>query len=291
MSKLDTPLPSLQSLRVLDVAARLRSYARAAEELGLTHGAVSHQVKSLEAWVEAPLFVRVGREMAPTQAALALLARTRTALGILGEAFGHPVVRPQIEGLTLSTTPGIARLWLLPRMGRLPPGLIRSVKTNSRLDNPTDEPIDAYLRYGPGGWPGLQSVLLSSELISPIAHPKFHAEGPLEPADILELPLLTSPFQTWLGWFEAAGLPLRKAPVSTLELSDMGLVIDAAALGIGVALAPHRLVEGYLRRGELVSISGLSVPDVYGYHLAWPPTTKKAGAIAVLRSWLVREFS
>ncbi|MEZ5995544.1 MAG: LysR substrate-binding domain-containing protein [Hyphomonadaceae bacterium] len=289
--RVDTPLPSLQSLRVLDAAARLGSYARAAEELGLTHGAVSHQIRALEAWVNAPLFEKAGRQMTPTSTALGLLARTRTAIGILGEAFGHPVVRRQTQGLVVATTPGIARFWLLPRLRELPEGLIASIRTSSSLDAPAEEPADAYLRYGPGGWPALQSECLSAETVAPVAHPRFKKDGELEPEAIMSLPLLASPFQTWLTWFEAAGLGARQTPAPILELSDMGLVIDAAALGLGVALAPRKLVEPHVRRGELVRLADLEAPEVYGYHLAWPPTTKKSDAIAHLRTWLRAEFA
>lgn len=288
---MDTPLPSLQSLRVFDAAVRLGSFARAAEELGLTHGAVSHQIKALEAWVNAPLFERIGRQMMPTATALGLVARSRTAIAILGEAFGHPVVRTPAQGLILSTTPAIARFWLLPRLNRLPAGLIASIRTNPSFDLPSVEFADVHLRFGAGGWPGMQSVLLSGETVSPVGHPRFRRDGGWAPQELLNLPILSSPFQTWHGWSEMAGLSLRQPLGPALELSDMGLVIDAATLGLGIALAPQRLVEGHFGRGELVKLCALDVPEVYSYHLAWPATTRKGSAISLLRDWLEDEFS
>lgn len=288
---MEPPLPSLQALRILDVAARLHSYTKAADELGLTHGAVSHQIKGLESWVNAPLFTRAGKQMHPTEAALALLARTRTAIGILGEAFGHPVLRAASDGLVVATTPGVARLWLIPRLHRAAPGLIRSVRASPSFENPLDSDVDAYLRYGNGGWSGLQSALLGCEFIAPVGTAAFREAIDGGQATLADLPLLVSPFQTWRSWFPTEASGTVKLPSPTLELSDIGLVIDAATAGLGVALAPMRLVDGHLRRGDLMLLSERSIPDVYGYHLAWRPTSRKTDSLASLLDWMAREFS
>ena len=112
-------LPSLQALRILEAAVRLESFTRAAGELGLTHGAISRQVDAMEGWAGVSLFPRVGRRMAPTEPARVLVTQAREALRILGDAFGHPLLPRGATGLRLSTTPAIARLWLLPRLSRI----------------------------------------------------------------------------------------------------------------------------------------------------------------------------
>lgn len=284
------PTPSLQALRILDASTRNRSYSAAAAELGLTHGAVSRQIASLENWTGEKLFARSGREMVPTKAALRLVAKTRTALEILGDAFGHPVVRKTTSGLSLSTTQAIARFWLIPRLADIPDKLISVVQTSQNLEGSNRDSPDIRLRYGPGDWSGVQSLFLGKERLVPVGAPhwaaKLRSGTPLH-----DIPLLGSPFQTWLPWFETVSAPPPEDIRIAYELPDMGLLLDAAVAGLGAALAPTRLIDPLIDEGKLVCLADREIDDVYGYYLVWNAASEKREQIEAFGAWAEKEFS
>lgn len=284
-----SPLPSLQALRVLEAAVRLQSYTVAAHEVGVTHGAVSRQVAALEGWTGSRLFERRGRRMAPTEEALRLVTQSREALRILADAFGHPLLPAPVTGLRLSTTHAIARLWLLPRLPALHathPGLLAALETSTSLDAGWTPDIDVALRYGPGRWPGVRAEFLGGERSFPVASPTLAAVH----EDWRDAPLLSSPFQSWRAWFEAAGLTPPSRSHSPLELADAGLVLDAAAAGLGVALARERLAAPLLARGEITRLTAQHVEDSYGYYLVWSPDTPRLEEIRHLLQYLRSGF-
>lgn len=283
------PLPSLQSLRALEAAARYSSYSRAAEDLCLTHGAVSRQISALEAWTGTQLFVREKNKMIPTADALQILSRTRTALDILSQSFGHPVATKPEQGLSLTTTQAIARYVLLPHLNRLPTELLSSVHASSDLSRLDNNNIDAAIRYGEGSWDGHESAHLGDEQLVPVAHPNF-ANAVRSDSDILKLPLLSTSFQSWSPWLEAAGIAPQDSIPMRLLLSDMSLLLDAAIAGHGVALAAERLVTAKLDEGSLVKLSGVAVPDTYGYYLVWQAGSPKGEKIDRLKKSLISIF-
>lgn len=284
------PLPSLQALRVLEAAVRHQSFTEAARELGLTHGAVSRQVDALEAWVGSELFTRSGRRMIPSEEARRLVTQCRGALRILEDAFGHPLTRKAVPGLRLSTTHVFARCWLLPRLKRLRaefPGLIASLDTSSALVAGMARDVDVAVRYGPGGWPDVQSERLGSEILFPVAAPELAQFG----SDWTEADLISTPYQSWRAWFHAAGLQPPAQISKAFHVGDSALALDAAAAGLGVALARQRLAKVDLQSGRLVRLSPESVEDVYAYYAVWPTDTRKQDQIEVLLGWLRHEFA
>lgn len=282
-------MPSLQALRALEASVRLQSFTAAAVELAVTHGAISRQIDKLEQWTGKRLFVRASRRMAPTEAARAFVTQTREALRILQDAFGHPLLPRSIPGLRLSTTHAIARLWLLPRLATIHetyPALIAAVETTTALDAGWSETIDVAIRYGPGSWPGVHSTRLGGETLFPVASPALLARH----AEWTDAPFLTTPYQSWRSWFDAFRLSIPQHALKALELPDAGLALDAAAAGLGIALARGRLVEGYLARGALVHVSAERLPDSYAYYLVSPPRADSRLNIGVLEQALLCHF-
>jgi LysR family glycine cleavage system transcriptional activator len=278
------PIPSLQALRILEAAVRLESFTGAAAELGLTHGAISRQVFGLESWTGKRLFKRAGRRMAPTESARALVTQTREALHMLSKAFGDPVVVLPRPGLRLSTTPSIARLWVLPALTALHavhPGLISAIDTTTELVVGLSKEVDVALRYGPGSWPGVQSRLLGNETLFAVASPALLAR--IE--DWRAAPLITTPFQSWGRWFDAAGEAPPLPHAAALQVPDSALALDAAALGLGVALARARMVQPWLDRGDLVAVDPHRIEDIYAYHLVWPIHSPRVVQISALGEW------
>jgi LysR family transcriptional regulator, glycine cleavage system transcriptional activator len=283
-----TALPSLQALRILEAAVRQQSYTAAATELGLTHGAISRQITNIEKWAKSSLFVRRGKQMVPTERALALVTKTREALALLGDAFGHPVLPDTSVGLRVSTTVSIARLWLLPRMAQLEaehPNLISEIRTTPSLDVGGDSDADCAIRFGSGGWPNVEGHFLGRETLFPVASPEL-SERTL---DWRNERLITTPFQSWQSWFDAASESTPNCKDRSLALPDAALALDAAKAGLGVALARGRFAEADLANGSLIRLEATAVYDIYGYYFV-TPRGRVSETSNILREWLAQQF-
>jgi LysR family glycine cleavage system transcriptional activator len=289
------PLPSLQALRILDATVRLKSFTAAARELGLSHGAVSRQIRQMEARTGLLLFRRNGPRMQPTDAAIALAVRAGHALRELGDAFERPGARASKHRLRLATTASFARHWLAPRLLDLqaqPDVRVAAVETGAEPVQLGADRTDVAIRYGAGAWAGAQTRRLGTERAVPVASPglaRHIAAG--DAAAIASAPLIENTFLSWRAWLQAARLPASFALDLARETSDASFVRDAAAGGAGVALARMRLAERMIARGELVALSDVAVDDGYAYYLAWPPASKRLAAIDALAKWLDDEFA
>lgn len=285
----------MQGLRVLDAAVRTRSFTEAAAELGLTHGAVSQQIRALEGRVGARLFTRRGARMEPTAEALAVAARTRHALHIIGEAFAKPNPRASRSRVRLATTVAVARFWLAPRLNAMmaETGVqVLSVEAGPERVDFDGGAADAAIRYGPGDWPGVSARLLGAERSFPVASPALAARlSGRALADIVRAPLIANAFVSWRGWLKAAHLPASTALDVVLETTDSNLALEAAANGVGVALARARFARPLLETGALVALSGIAVDDGYRYYFVCPAGGPRKPAVAALGDWLARAFA
>jgi LysR family glycine cleavage system transcriptional activator len=283
-------LPSLQALRILEAATRLRSYSAAAKELGLTHGAVSRQMQALERWAGTALFERRGANMEPTAAGLALTARTREGLRVLGDAFAPSPARA--GGLVVSAAQGFAGSWLIPRLARLHeefPGLIRAVEAETTLFESTDRQVDLAIRYGVGGWRDVQYEKICPDEVFPVGAAALVA-AIASAEDVLAAPLIDAPQHSWRSWLSAAGLADTARHKPSLHVSDTNLALEAAASGLGLALAPARLAARDLASGRLVRAHDASLVDGNEYYLVWHANPRQRKKIDVLRQWLRREI-
>jgi LysR family glycine cleavage system transcriptional activator len=286
-------IPSLQALRVLDTACRLKSFSTAAAELGLTHGAISHQVRALEAGIGAKLFVRSGRRMEPTERALAIVAQTRDALRTIGDAFARPQRRKRPAKLRISVTPSFSRFWLVPRLtsrARLS-RFIDTLETDIGLAEFAAKQLDAAVRYGAGGWPNLQSAVLGEERSFPVCSPKLARRlGRIDADGVSRAPLIANTFISWRAWFKAAGCAMPTRLEYVLQVNESGAALDAAAAGLGVALARGRLARRLLASRTLVRLTQVEIDDGYKYHFVWPVDAKLVEEHEALREALASEF-
>src|SRR5215207_9221997 len=235
-------LPPLNALKAFEAAALHESFTRAAQELCVTQGAVSHQVKALEAEIGVKLFNRERQRLVITEAG-------RQYLGVLRDAFDRiavgteRLVQRQSSGvITVSTSPDFAAKWLVNRLGRFAethPGLdLRLSATLHHVDFARED-VDLAVRHGDGNWPGLDVVRLCTEQLFAVCSPKLLAgrNRITKPWDVLKFPLLhVDDSNAWAKWFEAAGLKGADhlhGPV----LNRASMVIDAAIDGQGIALA------------------------------------------------------
>ena len=203
-------LPPLAAVRVFEAAARHLSFTRAADELGMTQAAVSYQIKVLEERVGAPLFLRLTRAVALTQAGRLLAPATSEALDLLAAAFA--AARKDTGGvLSLSVVPTFAAHWLAPRIGGFQlkhPDIAVRINATREIADFTRDDIDMAVRSGDGKWPGLVAHKLMEVDFAPMLSPRLadRLGAPAEPADLLGFPLIGPEDPWWAAWFAANGV-------------------------------------------------------------------------------------
>jgi len=268
-------LPPFFALRALEAAARHRSYSRAAAELAVTHGAVSQQIRRLEAELGARLFERRGNSMIPTPEAARLAAGVARGLGVLQNAVGEFAAAAERDPLVVSLDPQFANRWLPSRLQRLladPAGANLELRVEERFADFVTDGADMGVRYGAGRWPGLDNRRLFGETLFPVCTSGFVAEHPMRrPEDLLAAPLLHHAYRPW-SLFE-----------------DSVMLLEAAAQGLGVALARSGLIEGDLAAGRLVRPIDGGVASELGFFAVWRADSRKLPRIEALASWLQAE--
>src|SRR6266568_2542818 len=286
-------LPPLNALKVFEAAARHESLTRAAEELSVTQGAVSRQVKALEQELGLKLFNRERQRLTLTEAG-------RGYLGVVGDALDRIAVgterllqRQASGALTLSTSPDFAAKWLVHRLGRFaeahPDIDLRVSATMHHVDFAREE-VDLAVRHGDGNWAGLGVVRLCSEQLFPVCAPKLVSgrNRVTGASDLLKFPLLhLDDWKTWSRWFEAAGVtdPVAHGPV----INRASMLIDAAVDGQGVALARTALAAWDLINGRLVRPIDVSLRMSNTYWIVCPKAISSVPKIATFRDWLLAE--
>lgn len=253
------PLPPMESLTALLAAARTGSFSAAAEALGLTHGAVSRRVQSLEAWLGAALFERHGRGVRLTATGEHFAREVEKVLDVVAGVAADIRADRHAAKLRISVLPSFARLWLVPRLGALQAACKGSqirLLVEHRVTR-LDEDADLAVRYGRGRWTGVESTLLFAERAFAVAAP--HIAGALRrrtPGAVLDQLLLhDSDSSLWRDWCEASGTPYRPRG-GERRFDDYDLLVAAAEGGLGVAIARWPLVEDALASGRLVRLPG-----------------------------------
>ncbi|PJI39061.1 LysR substrate-binding domain-containing protein [Ferrovibrio sp.] len=287
-------LPPLGALRAFEAAARHLSFKAAADELGVTPTAISHQLRLLEDSIGQRLFVRQIRKVTLTPAGEALYPVLRDGLDSFALTLERLRAGPQRQRLTLSATPAFVARWLLPRLGdwqaRHPEIDLHLHASEAPVDFSgigTGGSADAAIRYGRGNWPDLHSELLLPSLFAPVASPRLKLR---KPADLNNQTLLHFDWRlrrrdtpTWKRWADEADVELDVA--GGLRFSDESHAIQAAIAGQGVALLGLPLVAAELASGALVQPFG-PVLQGDGYHLVMPPERLAQPGIVALQGWL-----
>jgi LysR family glycine cleavage system transcriptional activator len=284
-------LPSLQTLRAFAAAGRHKSYSKAADELGLTHGAVSHRIRELEQRLGVTLFKRVGNAMHLTPAGQKLEAQVRQGLSLLEQAFErpHPTAAQSSRHIVITSVPSLASTWLFSRIGEyraLEPEIDIELRVSEALNDYRKEGIDIGVRLGLGGWTGLHAAKLFDEAMTPVCTPAYRDKFNLrEPADLKRATLLRNPWTPWSRWFHAIGLDWPE-PTTGPKFDDAPLLLRAALDGQGVALGRQWLAIDEVRSGRLVTPFNAAVRDDFAYWLVWPTGRNPSPETARFRDWL-----
>lgn len=287
-------LPSLNALKAFEAAARHESFTKAATELHVTQGAVSHQVKGLEDALGLKLFRRERQRLAITEAGCTYLEVVRDAFDRLAAGTERLLERESRGVLTVTTSPNFAAKWLVHRLGGFAathPGIDLRVSASLHHVDFAREDIDLAVRHGDGHWPGLSVTKLCDEELFPVCSPRLLEDGGgvSSPAALGRLTTLhLDDRRDWRKWLEAAGVPdldIDRGPV----FNQASMAIDAAVDGQGVALARTALAAHDLLTGRLVRPFELALKVPYAYWIVCPKATAARPKIATFRDWLLAE--
>ena len=286
-------LPPLNAVKAFEAAARSRSFTRAAEELSVTPGAVSQQVKVLEATLGVKLFIRERQRLLITEAGRDYLAVVRDALDQIAAGTERLVQRQRSGVLTVSVSPDFAAKWLANRLGRFAETYraidLKVLATDHHVDFARED-VDLAVRHGDGNWPELEVVRLCSERLFPVCSRKLlrGRNRRMSAADLLKFPLLRlDDWTTWGRWFEPAGVTTPATPGPVLNRASM--LIDAAVDGQGVALARTALAAWDIIHGRLVRPVDVSLAVANTYWIVSPKSIARTPKIATFRQWLLAE--
>lgn len=285
-------MPPMQALRAFEATAREGSLTQAAASLNLTHGAISHQIKSLEATLGVPLVERAGRGIRVTDDGERLAKRLRAALAEIGDAVREAAERSDPRQLRVSVAASFAARWLLPRLGKF---LARhrdidlDVRSSNALVDFRRNDADVAIRYGFGQWPDVKAEHLLSDTFFPVCNPRIAPKLPAHPRELSRHTLLRSDDEWWKPWFEAVGLDWPE-PSRGPIFNDSALMLQAAAEGQGIALARSSLLGNDVRNGLLVRLFDIDVPAPRRYYLVYPPRVAGSANLELFRAWLKDEI-
>ncbi|ELX11605.1 transcriptional regulator, LysR family [Janthinobacterium sp. HH01] len=286
-------LPNFSALRAFEAAARHENFSRAAEELHLTHGAISHQVRALEQELGRELFVRNGRQVKITSDALKFaqfLGKSFADIAAAADAMRAASVNRR---LTISSIPSFAARWLAPRLGRFIdryPDIEVVLQSSGQLQDLARDGIDVGIRFGRGNYPGLVVQRLMGDVYYPVVSPHYRGgQQPATPLDLRQHTLLRS-VEPWTPWLHAAGVDMAE-PSGGLMFEDLSMLIRSAADGNGVALVRHVVAMQEIASGQLLRLFDTATPCPDEYFFVSPPGAAGKPQVQAFRDWLLEEIA
>jgi LysR family glycine cleavage system transcriptional activator len=281
-------LPPLHTLRAFEAIGRLGSFTLAAQELDLTHSAISHQMRALETSLQAKLVDRSRRELSLTASGQQFLPVVRTVLQQLTEV-SDAIRGPTGQRLRVNVLPSFAARWLLPRLGGFlarRPDVDVEVSATQELVELRPSGMNLAIRHGDGKWQGVTSELLFEETLFPVASPAYLRAHRIETlGDLRTGLLLRDDFQPWEPWLEHASIRSERCRFGAVY-RDSALALQAAEAGQGIALGRSWLVADAIKAGSLARIGPFSTPASAAYFLVYPKGGRTAPAVRDFCSWI-----
>lgn len=292
-------LPPLNALRAFEAAARHLSFTEAAHELNVTQAAISHQIKALEEHLGTPLFRRMNRALALTDAGERYFPPLRQALDLMDSATRDLVERDAMGPLKVTVLPSFAARWLLPRLTdfrREHPEIDVLISADEHLVDFSRAEADIGIRYGRGEYPGMQTDFLMGDRVFPVCSPQLiDGDPPLrEPKDLVHHTLLHDDVRggedmpDWAHWLKRSGLEhLGIDPARGPGFNDSAMQVQAAVDGQGVALARSALTLDDMKAGRLVCPFGPEIESRFAYYVVAPPSVRSWRKVRIFRDWLI----
>lgn len=278
----------LNGLRAIETVGRLGSLQAAADELGVTVGAVSQQVIKAEVQLGRTVFDRTARGMVPTSFGEPFLKRLNAGFRELSEAVGTARHRDDAV-LVISVAPIFASRWLIHRIHQFSaahPEISLRIESTTTLVDLAGSDVDLAIRIGPGNWPGVRSEFVLPQEMFPVCTPEL-ARRIRTPADLVDMPAVIDANDqfTWDVWLKAAGLD-QPAPKTRHMFSDASLCLDAALAGQGVLLAWPILASWALDEGRLVAPLDIRVKTGMGYYFVTAPDLREPRKVTLFKAWM-----
>ncbi len=294
-------LPPLKSLRAFEAAARHLSISKAAIELNVTTGAISQQVKSLEAYLQVKLFIRGNRQIELTETGHAFLAPLTIAFNQLFRAVETVNSFGVEEPLTITGPPSLMSRWLIPRLTNFNnqyPGIDIRIDASTRLVDFDNEKIDLGIRFSMEADPELDSTHFMALDTIAVCCPDLLNQGRVlkEPKDLQHFTLLhfdaneiAHDWPDWSMWLAALEVAIPKTK-GDIYFNQFTMLIDALLEGQGVALLSTVLVEKDLRLGNLIKLFDVAVPQCFKYYLVTSPYKANKPNIQVFKRWMFSQL-
>ena len=282
----------LRALQAFDTAATHSSLSKAAEVLGVTHGAVSRQIKQLESYLGVHLLHRRPNGVEKTDAGEQLHRSTRQAFMALQTGLRSVKRAQDRRSVTISLSASLATKWLVPRLPAfraLHPGIALYLDTNDEVIDFDDSEVDVALRYGVPSWGSLHYERLMDEELVVVASPSAVAGQvrPMAPSEIVRHPLLHDQFDpAWRKWATSVGLDESLVESEELKYRDSAVLIAAAIDGQGIALARRLLVKDDLEAGRVVRLDTTSLSMDRALYFVCRAGDEDRVLIRSLRNWL-----
>jgi LysR family glycine cleavage system transcriptional activator len=286
-------LPSLNALRAFEAASRHLNFRLAAEELGVTQGAVAQQIRGLESELDMKLFERHPRALSLTENGRRYAGGVRRAFEMLSEA--TQALRPEPLRLTISVTPTLASKWLIPRLPAFletHPDIDLRILATDRLSHFQADAVDLAVRYGrPPFGSGLivepffeevQVAVASPQTIAAIGHPG-------KTGSLRGHALLHDAHNAWPQFLEHAMPQASLSVAKNVRFNQTALAIDAAVSGQGLALAHTDFIAADIAAGRLIRLFDTELRTGAGFYIVYPRRTRHAEQIRDVREWLLRE--
>jgi LysR family transcriptional regulator, glycine cleavage system transcriptional activator len=288
-------LPPVHALSAFETAARLGSFALAADALCITPSALSHRIRLLEEFVGERLFIRDGRTVTLSEFGRRYLDVVRGALRALADFPLPHKTAPNQPRIKLTVPPSFARYLFMPKVGefaRQHPDVVIEMFLSVPLYDLSLSESDVEVRFGVGKYPDMITEKLLEEPTFAVASPAYLAKigGLAKPADLQRATLLRSALEPWQPWFEAAGLDWPE-PSSGLRVDDLGLLLEAVRHGYGVGLTRSHFAQEAIDKGEVVELFDIRlVNPPHAYYVVYEHSARDRPEVNLFIDWLIATF-
>ncbi|MDB5554796.1 MAG: putative transcriptional regulator protein LysR family [Rhizobium sp.] len=283
----------MNGLRALEAVGRLGSLQAAADELGVSMGAISQQVIKTEGQLGHQIFERTGKGLVATEIGLPVLARLTDGIQKLAEAVTLAQRRDN-NCLTISVAPVFASRWLVRRFdsfAREHPEIILRIDATMRLIDPASSDIDLGIRVGKGDWPDVNSELILAQEVYPVCAPELAAKLKT-PADVLSMPAVIDDraMFKWDVWLDAAGLEGAEITQGHV-FNEASLCLDAVMAGQGVMLAWQTLTADMIAEGRLAAPFNIRAKTGFAHYFITAKGVRDSRKVQIFKAWLKRELA
>lgn len=284
-------IPPLNALRTFEAAARHLSFTKAADELFVTQAAVSHQIKALEDYLSLKLFIRRNRTLLLTEDGQFYFLEIKDIFQNLHDSTQRLLARGTKGAITVATPPSFASQWLVPRISLFSaqePEIDVRIQAVDFDEGFLTNEIDVAIYYGRGRWSGLICEKLHSEFLTPMCSPAL-LPSLLNLSSLSKQTLLHDSsrdmWRTWLKRFDVKGVNVNQGPV----FSHSMMVLQAAALGQGVALGNTVLARPEIQAGRLITPFDERVESKDAFYVVCDEAHDEMGKISAFKNWMLKQ--